>query len=158
MAAPEQKLLFVQKFLHSKVTRDFADPIEDNYFQPFIQQQTQKGEDLRQQFIKELNKFIKYKDQLFQLNEFEEQDLAALINYHGSVAITDLLLEEMQQFATVDESLAAFFCQKDLLGKAILYFFHDIIRKDDRVAKTQAALQQEGLIISVKNIETAIFL
>ncbi len=68
LAAPEQKLFFVQKYLYSKITRDFADPIEDNYFQSFLQQQTQKGEDLRQQFIKQLNKFIKYKDQLFQLN------------------------------------------------------------------------------------------
>ncbi len=56
----------------------------------------------------------------------------------------------------MDDTLAAFLSHKDLLGKAILYFFHDIIRQDDRVAKTQAALQQEGLIISVKNIETAI--
>jgi hypothetical protein len=127
LAAPEQKLLFVQKFLHSKITRDFADSIEDNYFQPFLQQQTNKAEDLRKQFITELNKLIKYKDQLFQFNQFEEQDLAALINSQGSVAITDLVLEEIKQFATVDETLAAFLCQQDLLGKAILYFFHDII-------------------------------
>jgi serine/threonine protein kinase/tetratricopeptide (TPR) repeat protein len=156
LSAPEQKLFFVQKYLHSKITRDFADPIEDDYFQPFLQPQTQKGENLRQQFIKELNKLIKYKDQLFQSNQFAEEDLAAVINYQASLAITDTLLDEMRQFAPLDETLAAFLSHKELLGKAILYFFHDIIRQDDRVAKTQAALQQEGLIISVKNIETVI--
>jgi hypothetical protein len=156
LSAPEQKLFFVQKFRHSKITRDFADTIEDNYFQPFIQQQTNKAEDLRKQFINELDNLIKYKDKLFQFNQFEEQDLAALINSQGSVAITDLVLEEIKQFATVDKTLAAFLCQQDLLGKAILYFFHDIIRQDDRVAKIQAALQREGLIISTQNIESGI--
>ncbi len=152
LAAPEQKLFFVQKFIHSKVTRDFADPIEDNYFKPFLQEQTNKGENLRKHFITELNKLIKYKDQLFQLGQFTEEDLAALTNYQGSLAITDTLLEEMRQFATVDETLAAFITQKELFGKAILYFFHEIIRQDDRVAKTQAALQQEGLINGVENV------
>ncbi|TGO03005.1 hypothetical protein PN36_14285, partial [Candidatus Thiomargarita nelsonii] len=38
LAAPEQKLAFIQKILHSKITRDFSDAIETKYLQPFAQQ------------------------------------------------------------------------------------------------------------------------
>ncbi|MEN8217615.1 MAG: formylglycine-generating enzyme family protein [Pseudomonadota bacterium] len=139
LAAPDQKIL------HSKITRDFADPIEINYLQPFAQQRGIPSDalsSLRQQFIEQLNQLIKHKDQLFQIQQFTQADLAALINYQGT--ITQLVLEQIQQFAPVPETLAAFLSQEDLLGKAILYFFHEIIRSDERqCAHTQAALQQQ---------------
>jgi len=103
--------------------------------------------------IEQLNKLIKHKDQLFEIKQF---DLAALINYQGSLAITQSVLAELQSLTKVDDTLAAFLNQDDLLGKAMLYFFHEIIRKDERVAKTQAALQREGLAIQGKNIESAL--
>jgi formylglycine-generating enzyme required for sulfatase activity len=159
LAAPDQKIAFIQKILHSKITRDFADPIEINYLQPFAQQRGVPSDalsSLRKQFIDQLNQLIKHKDQLFQIQQFSQADLAALVNYQGTLAITQLVLEQMQQLAPVPETLAAFLSQDDLLGKAMLYFFHEIIRKDDRIAKTQAALQREGLAISVQNIETAV--
>jgi formylglycine-generating enzyme required for sulfatase activity len=159
LAAPDQKLAFIQKILHSKITRDFADPIEINYLQPFAQQRGIPSDDLsslRKQLIDQLNQLIKHKDQLFQIQQFTQADLAALINYQGTLAITQLVLEQIQQLAPVPETLAAFLSQDDLLGKAMLYFFHELIRKDERIAKTQAALQQQGLAISVQNIETAV--
>ncbi|OAD20442.1 hypothetical protein THIOM_003853, partial [Candidatus Thiomargarita nelsonii] len=66
------------------------------------------------------------------------------------------MLEQIQQFTPVDDTLAAFISQDDLLGKALLYFFHEIIRKDERVEKTQAALQREGLSIEVRELQTAL--
>ncbi|MEN8217616.1 MAG: hypothetical protein ABFS56_14855 [Pseudomonadota bacterium] len=54
LAAPDQKIL------HSKITRDFADPIEINYLQPFAQQRGIPSDALR----KQLNQLIKHKDQL----------------------------------------------------------------------------------------------
>jgi len=66
------------------------------------------------------------------------------------------VLEQIQQFTPVDDTLAAFISQDDLLGKALLYFFHEIIRKDERVEKTQAALQREGLSIEVRELQTAL--
>ncbi|MEN8221333.1 MAG: hypothetical protein ABFS56_34300, partial [Pseudomonadota bacterium] len=156
LAAPDQKLAFVQKFLHSKITRDFADSIEINYLQPYAQSRGIAGEVLRKQFVGQLNQLIKYKDQLFQLQQFNQADLAALINYQSTETFTQSILAELQSLAEVDDTLAIFLSQGDLLGKAMLYFFHEIIRKDERVAKTQAALQQQGLAVSVQNIETAI--
>jgi len=159
LAAPEQKLAFVQKFIHSKITREFADPIEISYFQPFAQKRgvpSEKCSALRKQLIDQLNKVAKHKDQLFLIKPITDEDLAALINSQGTPALSQLVLDQMQLIAAVDETLAAFLCQDDLLGKAMLFFFHDIIRKDDRVEKTQAALQREGLAIQAQNIETTI--
>ncbi|MEN8217618.1 MAG: formylglycine-generating enzyme family protein [Pseudomonadota bacterium] len=156
LAAPDQKLAFVQKILRSKITRDFAEPIEINYLQPFAQQRDIASDALRQQFIERLNQLIKHKDQLFQLQQFTQADLAALINYQSTETLTQSVLVELQSLTKVDETLAAFLSYEDLLGKAMLYFFYEIIRKDERVAKTQAALQREGLTLSVQNIETAV--
>jgi tetratricopeptide (TPR) repeat protein len=159
LAAPEQKLTFVQKFLHSKITREFADPIEIDYFQPFAQKRnvpSEKCSALRKQLIDQLNKVAKHKDQLFQIKPITQEDLAALINSQGTPALSQLVLEQMQLIAAVDDTLAAFLSQDDLLGKAILFFFHDIIRKDERVEKTQAALQREGLAIQAQNIQSTI--
>jgi len=156
LAAPDQKLAFIQKILHSKITRTFSDSIEINYLQPFAQQRGDTLSSLRQQLIEQLNKLIRHKDQLFQIKQFTQADLVALINYQGSLAITQSVLAELQTLSKVDDTLAAFLSQDELLGKAILYFFREIIRKDDRVAKTQAALQREGLAIQGQKIESAL--
>ncbi|MEN8220225.1 MAG: SUMF1/EgtB/PvdO family nonheme iron enzyme [Pseudomonadota bacterium] len=156
LAAPDQKLAFTQKIFHSKITSEFADPIEINYLQKFAQQRGIPSDALRQQLIEQLNQLIKHKDQLFQFKQFTQADLAALVNYQSTETLTQLVLAELQTLTKVDDTLAAFLSQDALLGKAMLYFFHELIRKDDRVAKTQAALQQEGLAISEQNIETAI--
>jgi formylglycine-generating enzyme required for sulfatase activity/tetratricopeptide (TPR) repeat protein len=157
LSAPDQKLAFLQKFRHSKITREFADPIEINYFQPFAQQRGVESEILlRKQLISELNQIAKHKDQLFQIKQITQEDLTALITHKGSVAITELVLEQIQLITPVDDTLAAFLSQDDLLGKALLYFFHEIIRRDQRVEKTQAALQREGLSIEVRELQTAL--
>ncbi|MEN8217617.1 MAG: SUMF1/EgtB/PvdO family nonheme iron enzyme [Pseudomonadota bacterium] len=152
LATPDQKIAFTQKILHSKITRDFAEPIEINYLQQLAQQRGDDLSSLRQQ----LNQLIKYKDQLFQLKQITQADLAALLNYQSTKPLTQSVLAQLQSLTKVDETLAAFLSQNDLLGKAILYFFHELIRKDEHAAKIQAALQREGLTLSEQNLETAL--
>jgi recombinational DNA repair protein (RecF pathway) len=102
LSAPDQKLAFIQKFRHSKITREFAAPIEINYFQPFAQQRGVENETLlRKQLISELNQIAKHKDQLFQIKQITEEDLTALISHKGSVAITELVLEQIQLITPV---------------------------------------------------------
>jgi len=43
LAAPDQKLAFLQKYLHTKITREFADHIEINYLQKFAQEHGGQG-------------------------------------------------------------------------------------------------------------------
>ncbi|OAD19113.1 Serine/Threonine protein kinase [Candidatus Thiomargarita nelsonii] len=62
------------------------------------------------------------------------------------VALTDLLLEQMQHLAPLDDKLAAFLRHDDLLGKAMLFFLHEQFRTDPRFEKTLTALQQETIL------------
>ncbi len=80
-------------------------------------------------------------------------DLSALINYQASNNLTELILEKIRP---LDKTLADFLRYEDLLGKAMLFFFRELMRKDDRLYKTQAALQRESLCLEVKNIQASV--
>jgi len=153
------KLGFSQKIFNAKITREFAEKIEVHYLQPFVNQigfQTPVLADFRQQSAKSLKRFAKHKDQIFQIDEITEDDLAALISYRDTFAITDLVLAQMQHIEPVEDTLAAFLRYDGLLGDGVLFFFRELIRTDDRLEKTQAALQREGLYIEVRNLQMAL--
>ncbi|RKZ54045.1 MAG: hypothetical protein DRR16_06150 [Candidatus Parabeggiatoa sp. nov. 3] len=158
----DEKLGFSQKIFNAKITREFAEQIEHHYLQPFVNQIDKVSNagfvlsDFRQQSAKSLKRFAKHKDQIFQIDDITEDDLAALISYRDSFAITDLVLAQIQHIEPVDDSLAAFLRYDGLLGDALLFFFRESIRTDDRLEKTQAALQREGLCIEVRNLQIAL--
>ncbi|OAD20590.1 hypothetical protein THIOM_003698, partial [Candidatus Thiomargarita nelsonii] len=108
------------------------------------------------QAVKALKFFAKHKEKIFQIEKITEEDLAALISYRDTFAITDLVLEQMQRLAPLDDTLAEFLRFEGLLGEAVLFFFRELVRKDDRLEKTQAALQREGLCIEMQQLQTAI--
>jgi len=155
----DDKIAFTQKMFNAKITREFAEKIDGHYFQPFVLDFGVQSDVLaafRKQTVKSLKEFAKHKDNIFQIEEITEEDLAAFISYRDSFAITDLVLAQMRHIAPVDDTLAAFLSFNDLLGDAVLFFFRELIRKDERLDKTQAALQREGLCIDVRNLQTAI--
>jgi formylglycine-generating enzyme required for sulfatase activity len=173
VAMPEQKFTWTQKIRHSKITREFAEQIEQHYFQPFIEMgplpnPLPKGEgtdagvqsfsfgEIREQILDELQKLAQTKATLFEVQHIQEADLVALLNYQGTFAITDLVLEQIQAQTDLEETVASFLRYEDLLGHAILFFFRELLRKDDRLAKTQAALQREGLCLDMQHLQTAI--
>jgi WD40 repeat protein len=156
LSAPEQKLAFLRKFLHSKVTREFADQIELNYFLPFAEEYLIPEEslgELRQQFIAELKRAAKIKEELFQVEEIGEEELTDLVNYQGNFTITELVIAQMQELMKLDETLAEFLRYQELLGNAILFFFRELLRSDERVEKTYAALQREGISMDVQALK-----
>lgn len=53
----------------------------------------------------------------------------------------------------MDETLAAFLAHDELLGNAVLFFFREKIREDKRVEASLAALQREGLLAEVSNLQ-----
>jgi serine/threonine protein kinase len=159
LAASEHELALWQKVLHSKITREFAEQIKHNYWQPFVAHhfdgvQSEALPGFCKQSIEQLKNFAKHKDQLFQIEKVEkvidkeitEEDLAALVS---PVAMTDLVLEQMQRIAPVDDTLVAFLHSGDLLGNAMRFFFYEQMRQDERVEKTLAALQREALLITL---------
>jgi len=157
VAAPEQSL--AQKIFNSKLSREFAEQIDRHYLQPFAKQHGLSSEDLpafRKKAAKSLKEFAKHKDKLFQIEQVTDDDLIALISYRNTSAITDLVLEQMRRITPVDDTLADFLRFDGQLGDGILFFFRELIRKDDRLEKTQAALQREGLCLSVQQLQESI--
>jgi len=142
------------------ITREFSEQIEQNYLQPFFTQQGVPSlEEFRQQVIETLEQFAKNTETLVEIKEISEQDLAALINYREPLAITDIALEQMQPLVpVVHDTLAAFLRYEELLGNAILFFFREQLRKDDqqRLQKTQTALQQKGFCVEMQRLHSAI--
>ncbi len=155
VTSPEPSLL--QKIRYSKITREFAEQVKQQYWQPFVQQSD--IDDLAQfrtQAAEKLHYFSKRTVQLGAIEEITEEDLAALISYQQRLAITDLLLEQMHTIEQVDERLSTFLRHQDLLGHAVLFFFRELLRQDQRLAATQTALQQTKLCIDVQNLQATI--
>jgi len=160
---PEQKFSLFQTIRHSKVTREFAQKIGEHYLQAFAKQYgIQNGSqndallEFRKHAIDSLWNLSKYTEQLFQIEKITEENLAALIGHRETFTITEILLEQMQGIATIDKTLADFLRYDELLGNAVLFFFREQLRQDERLAKTQAALQQEGLCLGMRQIQEAI--
>ena len=153
LAAPDKTFAFTDKIFQSKITREFADQIEKHYFQPFAEKRGVKSDDLsplRKQLVENIKDLSK-RAEPFQFEKITEEDLAALINYQGTIAITDLVIE---QIAPVDDTVADFLCYDGLLGNALLFFFREGIRRDERLKTTQEMLQREGLCVAVQDIQS----
>jgi len=143
---------FYKKLRYSNITREFATQIKQNYLQPFSQQHGEPDINL---LVKPLRKWAKQTHQLL-LNQYNQEDLSALIGYRETFAISKLILAQMQEIETVDETLAKFLTFQELLGHSVLFFFRERLRKDPRIQATQAALQQENLCIEVKNLQATL--
>ncbi|TGO02048.1 hypothetical protein PN36_31300 [Candidatus Thiomargarita nelsonii] len=158
LATPEQNFSFLQKLTHSKVEREFAEQVEQLYFQKFAAlhgaELDQKA--LRNQLIDNIKRLSKLPP-IFSADKrkLTESELAAFINYKGGLAITDLILEQLHRLPDylADETVEAFFRFEDLLGNATLFFLHEIFRRDQRTQETIAALQRENLLLDVRDIK-----
>ena len=156
-APPDQKLRFLQKLTHSKVKREFADQIEQDYLQPFAAKVEVDKKQLCRQLIDNIKKLSKLPP-IFSAEKrnLTESELAAFIHYKGALAITDLILEQLHSlpdYPAIDEMVEAFFRFEDLLGNATLFFLHEIFRRDERAKNTIAALQREGLLLDMRDVK-----
>ena len=141
-----------KKVRYPKITREFAKQIEENYHKPFCEQTGVQSFS----FVKPLQKWAKNSEKLFEIKEITEEDLSALIGHRKTIAISDLILAQMEKIEPVDDTLAAFLRFNGLLGDSVLFFFREQFRKDARVQATQTALQQERLCIDVENIQATL--
>jgi len=149
----------IQKVRYSNVTREFAKKIDQHYLQPFIKQKGLSGaalSDFKKQTIESLRQFSKNTEKLFEIKALTEEDLAALLGHRKTLTITEIVLEQMQRIAPVDDTLADFLRYDEQLGHAVLFFFRELLRQDDRLEKTQTALQQEGLCLEMRKLQEAI--
>ncbi|MEN8220262.1 MAG: protein kinase [Pseudomonadota bacterium] len=154
LVSPEQGRCFWKTLLESRID---SERIEQDYLQPFARQHNFSTETLskfRQTAI-EQGKLLA-KCTLFQADNvpFTETELASFVTETGTFAITDLVLAQIS--IPFDERLRAFLSYKDLFGQAILFFLHDKLRQDIRMARTLEALQREGLILDVREIKSLV--
>ncbi|EDN72778.1 hypothetical protein BGS_1183 [Beggiatoa sp. SS] len=156
LAKDDQKNQFIQILRHSKLSREFFEQIKTDYLQPFTAQHRLDKDTLGEDLLKQI-KPLSDLPPIFQAPDrpFTEIELAALVHEQGTLAITDLVLAQLQKQAPLDDTLAAFFQYHELLGNAILFFFREIIRKDQRAKITLETLQTAGLWADVRDIKTA---
>jgi hypothetical protein len=137
----------VKYFRDSKLSREFSTQVKSHYLIPFA---TERNISDLDQLCKQMLNDIKVLDKpVFQddnKNPFSESELTALVGDQTTDSITGLILE---QVGPLDETLAAFLAHDELLGNAVLFFFREKIRQDERVEKSLAALQREGLLTEV---------
>ncbi len=152
LVEPDEKISFLQSLTQTKVKREFAEQIEHDYLHPFAAQQARPLAECRQQLIEQIKKLVE-KPPIFSAEKrrFTESELAAFIKDDGAVAITDLILAQLQG---LDKTLEAFFRYNDLLGKATLFFFREILHHDPRAKTTLETLQREHLLVKVDQIQT----
>jgi hypothetical protein len=151
LAEPEEKIKFLQMLTHSKVEREFAAQIEQDYLQAFAAQLGRPSAELRKQLIEQIKKLVKQPPIFTAENRpFTESELVSLIKDDGALAITDLILAQ----CTLDETLEAFLRYDDLLGKATLFFFRELIHNDARAKTTLETLQRENLLVKVDEFKT----
>ncbi|MEN8219509.1 MAG: hypothetical protein ABFS56_24790 [Pseudomonadota bacterium] len=159
LAAPEQKLAFLRKWAHPKIKREFSDPIDSHYLQAFAEQRGLSSDTLRQPLIEKINQLLKLPPIFAGENRpLTEPELVAAIHHQETLAITDLILAQLRQtdFAfDEDEDWIAFLRFDDLLGKATLHFFLEIMRQTPRVESTFSALQREGIWADVRDLKSA---
>ncbi len=159
VAMSNRKLAVAHQFVLSKITSEFTEQIELEYLQPFAKQQSLSGDELAafsMQVVDSIKQLAKKTVHLFEVKALTEEQLAALISYRETLAITDIVLEKIQGIAPVDNLVAAFLRYDELLGNAILFFFRELLRQDDRqrLQKTLLYLQQEGLCIEMQALKT----
>ena len=150
--------------LDSKVMEEFANQIGPNYLQPFLRARSSVQRHLAQQSfcadtIAKCNALIRYKASLFQVEQtsLNESDLAALVTDSGSLSITELVIEQLEALDKtryyLDDPFCEFLRYNNLLGTGMLFFLHEQLRQEQRVAATLNALQLQGLWQDVRDIK-----
>jgi len=148
----DNKFQFLQG---SKVEREFAEQIEQDYLQAFVAQHNLSAPELRKQLIDNIKKLLDLPPIFKGENrQFTESELAAFLNDSGTVAITDIIISQLREVTELDNTLVAFFSHQDLLGKATLFFFRHLLHNDARAKTTLETLQRECLLVKVDAIQT----
>ncbi|MFO1349685.1 MAG: SUMF1/EgtB/PvdO family nonheme iron enzyme [Gammaproteobacteria bacterium] len=87
------------------------------------------------------------KDRIFIPAAFPEPDLAALLSDALPESSSAVLLAQIRASAGFElpTDSVDFFAYRNLLGDAVLYFFREQLRRDERVQRTMNALQSQGI-------------
>ncbi len=136
--------------LSSRITEEFAEEVK----QLLIRHSYEDTSTL----IQGCQALIACKESLFQgdAQRLSEKELAVLVNDDERLSITQLVLTQLQSLDCgkphLTEAVRAFLSAEELLGRGILFFFHERLRQEPRVAATLQFLQQRGLWEDVRKL------
>jgi serine/threonine protein kinase len=154
LISPEQQHRFWKTLFQSNAENKFLQCIEQDFLQDFAQQQGLTTEALlafRQSALEQCKALAKLTVFKADSVPFIKAELTGFVTDTGTFAITDLVLERVPK--PLDRRLVAFLKYNELLGNAILFFLHEKLRQDTRVARTLEALQREGFLLDVREIK-----
>jgi serine/threonine protein kinase len=149
----------VKSLFNPKVIQEFSAQIEGRYLQPFARQKQLSQAALRyfrQRAVSQCLELSRRKEALFPPQHFPEVKLVEVLSTALTLDVTALLLEQLRGEASMDTLLSDFLAHDGLLGDAVLFFFREKLRKDQRVERTLAELQREGLWADVRDLKAAV--
>ena len=147
-----------KKTIASKVSREFSSQLQEHYLLPFAQQASLNNDDLlafQQNTYALCQQLLKQRKEILPLTELKENDWATLVHDTFAGDVSAILVEQIQNQQPCDDQIAAFLRCRNLLGDAVLFFFREMLRKNDRVEKTLAELQREGLWLDLRDLKAA---
>lgn len=152
--APEKRRASLWNNLtQSQITREFSQQVEQAYLQPFVAQHGGELAVVGKTMGEGCRGLAKLQNRLFEFEAtLDDSALGEVLSYRGEAAVTALVLDEVAQHSSLDADLGAFLRFNDLLGNAVLFFFHEQLRRDERVAKTLTVLRDKQLWVAVQDV------
>jgi predicted nucleic acid-binding Zn-ribbon protein len=147
-----------QKAVQAKISKEFASQVINEYLDPFSKSKRWPKETTKQFCAYAVNACLvlsKQTDTIISARAFPEADLAGLLSNRASPEVTAFLIEQTRQIGSLSPHLFEFLAFNQLLGHAVLFFFREQLRKDERVERTFAELQREGLWADIHHIKNA---
>ncbi len=141
--------------LQSNLLKEFAHQVNEIYVPNFLQIENLDLNELTKELQIANGLLLKNKEALFVSDQsvISEKELVGLLQDEESLAITELVLSEISQKMTLSENVKKFFKSNDLLGKAMLFFFEEELRQNQRFAETLKHLEQRGFRQDVKKLQ-----
>lgn len=150
----------LKQMTKEQISKEFSNNLKAHYLAPFCEQQG-LSEDVFQTFCYEgastCKRLSKQNKKLLPLDAFPDMAIASMMREETSMEVSSLLCERIKEgHPETPPMLLQFFEAKGLLGAALLHFFREKLRRDERVNKTLNALRQEGLWTDIKQLQGAV--
>ncbi len=147
-----------QLLVESKLSREFSQKLQKHYLDPFADQESLSQEE-RRNFAQRA--FIIYKtlaeeaQKILPIEEISDDTWMRIATEPLSLDVSDWIVLRIQKINDIQPLEASFLKFDNLIGDALMFFFLEKMRKDERVRTTLQALQTQGLWANLQDINRA---
>lgn len=139
----------------AKVAKEFEETLQANYIKPFAAKHKLAGPSLGAFYDQAREACILFAEDVdlwFPQDEIEPPNWSRLLQTTKAPQLTFLLVQEIQRIHPDSERVLQFLAFNELLGDALLHFFQEELRRNERVRTTLDRLQMEGLWYDLREI------